>query len=49
MTKVKNESLKEIIIEEETEVIGIVESMLDAKDKVVIEGYTETMEMEEEY
>ena len=38
--KLKIESPKEIIIEEKLEVIGIVETMLDAKDKVVIEGYT---------
>ena len=34
------ESPKEIIIEEKPEVIGMVETMLDAKDEVVIEGYT---------
>ena len=33
-------SLKEIIIEEKPEVIGLVETMLDGKDKVVMEGYT---------
>ena len=30
----------EIIIEEKPDVIGKVETMLDAKDKVVMEGYT---------
>ena len=38
--KSKIESLKEIIIEEKPEVIGLVETMLDGKDKVVREGYT---------
>ena len=38
--KSKIESRKEIIIEEKPEVICIVETMLDAKDKVVMEGYT---------
>ena len=38
--KSKIESLKEIIIEEKPEVIGLVETMLDGKDKVVMEGYT---------
>ena len=38
--KSKLESLKEIIIEEKPEVIGLVETMLDGKDKVVMEGYT---------
>ena len=38
--KVKIELLKEIIIEEKPEVIGIVETILDGKDKVVMEGYT---------
>ena len=38
--KSKVESLKEIIIEEKPEVIGLVETMLDGKDKVVMEGYT---------
>ena len=36
--KSKIESLKEIIIEEKPKVI--VETMLNAKDKVVMEGYT---------
>ena len=38
--KSKIESLKEIIIEEKPEVIGLVETMLDGNDKVVMEGYT---------
>ena len=38
--KSKIESLKEIIIEEKPEVIGLVETMLDGKYKVVMEGYT---------
>ena len=38
--KSKIESLKEIIIEEKPEVIGLVETMLDGKDKIVMEGYT---------
>ena len=38
--KSKIDSLKEIIIEEKPEVIGLVETMLDGKDKVVMEGYT---------
>ena len=44
------ESLKEIIIEEKPEVIGLVETMLDGKDKLVMEGtqYTEMIEMEME-
>ena len=32
--------MKEIIIYEKPEVIGIVETILDGKDKVVMEGYT---------
>ena len=35
--KSKIKSLKEIIIEEKPEVIGLVETMLDGKDKVVME------------
>ena len=38
--KSKIESLKEIIIEEKPEVIGLVETMLDGKDKILMEGYT---------
>ena len=38
--KSKIESLKEIIIEGKPEVMVIVETMLDEKDKVVMEGYT---------
>ena len=37
--KSKIESLKKIIIEEKPEVIGLVETMLYGKDKVVMEGY----------
>ena len=38
--KSKIESLKEIIIEEKPDVIGIVETMLDANDTLVMDGYT---------